>query len=261
MSQNQQHVNLDVTLNPATANLLNVSLAIELAEVAINRRNRSLPGVVCYSGHSGLGKSTAADFVALTYRGYYVEFAKHWRKQELVERIMFVMGISKTKELKNLTACIDEITAELSVSNRPLIIDEFDQLTDRDNSADYLEIIRYIAKRSKGSIMLIGEEGLPQKLAKYEKFHNIILDWKQAVTADIGDCQILARHYYPGLEIHDDLLGKTVRDCHGITRRICTNLEAFATEADSLGITSIGLAEWGARGLNTGAPPKVRSLK
>lgn len=259
MTQKTQPVNT-ITLNPLTANLLNVSLAVEATEVALGRRDH-LPGMVCFTGHSGLGKSKAASYVAQQYRGFYVEIMGHWRKKELVEMIMLQLGIRPQKGM-GLTACIDAVIDELSKCGRPLILDEFDQLVDRKYGADELLLmILNIAKRSNGAILLIGEELLPQKLKKYEKFHNCVYWWYQAVTSDLGDCRILAKHYYPDLEIRDDLMEKTLRDCHGITRRICMNLDAYAVEAASLGIGSIGLSEWGSKGINTGEPPKTRSLK
>jgi len=259
VTQKQQPVNT-ASLNPLTANLLNVSLAIEAAEVAMGHRDH-LPGMVCYTGFSGLGKSKAAGYVAQQYRGYYVEFMEHWSKADMVDMIMHVMGIRPAKK-PNLTGCIELIIAELAVCSRPLIIDEFDQLCDRKYLAhELLFIILNIAKRSGGSIILIGEEMLPQKLAKIEKFHNCIYAWYQAVTSDLNDCRILARHYYPDLEIRDDLMEPMLRDCYGVTRRICMNLDDFSRECAALGITSIGLAEWGNKPFNTGAPPKIRSLK
>lgn len=260
MTQKQQRVN-PVSLNPLTANLVNVSLAVEVAEIAMGRGSTDQPGMVCFTGFSGLGKSKAGAYVAQQYRGFYVEFREDWDKETFVDAIRLVMGLRSEKKLK-LTAAIDTIIDELSVCGRPLIIDEFDQLVDRKYLAkELLFIILNIAKRSSGSIILIGEEMLPHKLAKVEKFHNCILDWKQAVTTDINDCRILARHYYPHLEIRDDLLTEVVKACNGIARRIGVNLLAISIEAAALGLTSIGLSEWGKKTFNTGAPPKIRSLK
>jgi len=259
VTQKPQPVNT-ASLNPLTANLLNVSLAIEAAEVALGHHDH-LPGMVCFTGFSGLGKSKAAAYVAQQYRGFYVEFMEHWTKEDMVNTIMHGMGIRAVKKT-SLTAAIDLIIDELSVCGRPLIIDEFDQLCDRKYlGKELLFIILNIAKRSGGSIILIGEEMLPHKLAKHEKFHNCIYAWYQAVTSDLNDCRILASHYYPALEIRDDLMEPMLLACYGVTRRICMNLEDFAREAASLGSTSIGRAEWGKRAFNTGEPPKVRSLK
>ncbi len=262
MPQKQPQSNTEnvVTLNPLTANLLNVSLALEAIEVALGHRSE-LPGMVCFTGHSGLGKSKAVGYAKQQYRGYYLEIMAHWRKKDLLQNIMHQMGIRPEKGM-DLTACVEAVIAELSVCGRPLVLDEFDQLVDRKYGADeMLLLILNIAKRSGGAILLVGEENLGIKLKRHEKFHNCVYDWIQAVTSDLNDCRILARHYYPDLEIRDDLLEKTLHACFGVTRRICMNQAAFALEAASLGITSIGLAEWGTKALNTGEPPKVRNLK
>lgn len=249
-----------VSLSPTTAALANVSLAVEAVEVALSR-SAHLPGMVTFTGFSGLGKSLAADYAAQQFRGFYIECMDHWKKMDLIKTMMFVMGVRRDKGMTE-DDCIQAIISELSVCGRPLILDEFDQLADRKHGiADrMLYLILNIAKRSGGAILLIGEEMLPHKLKKHEKFDNCIYARYQAVTADIGDCRILARHYYPELEIRDDLMEKVLRECHGISRRICMNLDAFAAEAAAMGINSIGLAEWGKRPINTGDAPKPRSL-
>jgi len=261
VTQKKPPVNpLVFTLNPTTANLANVAIALEATEVALGRSGH-LPGAVCFTGHSGLGKSIAAAYVAQQHRAHYVEIKRLWTRKDFLRMCMHVMGIPEGKDM-NMADRLGVICDELGNSGRPLIIDEFDHFADRprESRAEYIELVRDIIDGSQGTVILIGEERLPHKLVKYERFHNRILAWYQAVTAGIGDCEILARHYYPGLEIRRDLLEKVLVTCHGITRRICMNLEAISREAAERGIDSIGLAEWGKRGFNTGEPPKVREL-
>lgn len=260
MTQKHAAVNEVVSLNPTTANLLNVSLALEAAEVALGRRDH-LPGMVTFTGFSGLGKSLALAYVAQQYRGFYLEFMDHWRIRDFVKMLMHIIGIKRVTGMDD-NDCIQAIIDELGTCGRPLIIDEFDQLIDRKHLADSLmKLVLNIAKKSGGSIILVGEEMLPHKIARWEKFDNCIYGRYLAVPAEVTDSRILARHYYPDLEIRDDLLELTVRKCKGITRRICMNLDAYAVEAGSLGIASIGLAEWGNRTINTGEASKPRSLK
>ncbi|MFZ2948799.1 MAG: ATP-binding protein [Desulfuromonadaceae bacterium] len=260
MSQTASDVNDVVSLNPTTANLINVSLALEAAEVAMGRRSH-LPGMVTFTGFSGLGKSLAVSYVAQQYRGFYIEFMDHWSKLDLIKMIMFVMGLKKLKGMGE-NDCVQAIISELAVCGRPLILDEFDQLIDRKHIASSLmALILNIAKKSGGSIILVGEELLPHKIANYEKFDNCVYARYLALPSEITDSRIMARHYYPELEIRDDLLELTVRKCRGITRRICINLDTFAAEAAALGIDSIGLAEWGTKQINTGEALKPRSLK
>lgn len=260
MTQATAQVNGIITLDPTTANLANVAIALEAAEVAMGRRGH-LPGMICFTGHSGLGKTIAASYVAQLYRGHYVEIRRIWTRKDLLKMIMFRMGISQSKEM-NMADRVSLICEELGKSGRPLILDEFDNVVDRSKDAahEFVEMVRDLVDGSQGTIIIIGEERLPHKLAKYERFHNRILSWYQAVTSSLKDCEVLARFYYPELDIRQDLLEKVLISCHGINRRICMNLEAISREAAELGIASIGLAEWGKKSFNTGEPPKVRSI-
>lgn len=260
MSQPALDVNDVVSLTPDTANLVNVSLALEAAEVAMGHHNH-LPGMVTFTGFSGLGKSLAISYVAQQYRGFYIEVMDSWSKLDLIKMLMFVMGIKKMKGWSE-NDCVQAIISELGSCGRPLILDEFDQLIDRKYIASSLMLlILNIAKKSGAAIILVGEELLPHKIADYEKFDNCVYARYLAVPSEITDSRILARHYYPELEIRDDLLELTVRKCKGVTRRICINLAEYAAEAAALGIDSIGLSEWGTKEINTGKAAKPRSLK
>lgn len=259
MTQKKPTVNTEVvTLNPTTANLVNVAIALEAAEVSMTRSSH-LPGLVCLTGHSGLGKSNGAAYVAQQYRGHYVEIRRVWTRRDLLDMIMHVMGLARKDEM-NMAGRLSAICDELGASGRPLILDEFDNIVDRKAPAEFVELVRDIVDGSQGTVIIIGEERLPHKLQKYERFSNRVLAWFQAVPSGIADCEILGRHYYPELEIRRDLLEKVLTDCHGITRRICMNLEDIAREAAERGTVTIGLAEWGKRRLNTGEPPKMREL-
>lgn len=259
MTRPASDVNQIVSLDPNTANLVNVSLALEAVESVLNR-SAHLPGAVTFTGFSGFGKSLAMEYVAQQYRGYYVEFQDNWGKQDYIKMLMFVMDIKKLKGWSE-NDCVQAIIDELGASRRPLIIDEFDQLIDRKHVAGSLMALTLnIIKKSGGSVIIVGEELLPQKIRTYEKFDNCIYGRYLAEPSKLNDCRILARHYYPDLEMGDDLLEATVTRCKGITRRICINLDRFAAEARDLGIDSIALAEAG-KLITTGEATKPRSLK
>lgn len=259
MTQTTLDVNAVVSLTPDTANLANVSLALEAAETALNRSSH-LPGIVTFTGFSGLGKSLAINYVAQQYRGFYVEFMENWSKTDFIKMLMFVMDIKKIKGWSE-NDCIQAIITELGSCGRPLLIDEFDQLIDRRYvSASLMALVLNIAKKSGGAVILVGEELLPQKIQEFEKFDNCVYERFLAVKTEVSDSRILARHYYPQLEIDDDLLEQIVTRCKGITRRICMNLDRQAAEAAALGISRIGLAE-GAKLITSCAASKPRSLK
>lgn len=259
MSDQSRDVNEIVSLSPSTANLVNVSIAMEAVESVMNRSNH-LPGAVTFTGFSGFGKSMAVDYVAQHYRGFYVEFQDNWGKQDYIKMLMFIMNIKRLKGWGE-NDCVQAIIDELGTCGRPLIIDEFDQLIDRKHVASSLMALTLnIIKKSGGSVIIVGEELLPQKLRTYEKFDNCIYGRYLAEPSKLNDCRILARHYYPELQMDDELLEATEKRCKGITRRICINLDRFAAEARDLGLTSIGLAQAG-KLITTGEAAKARTLK
>jgi ABC-type uncharacterized transport system YnjBCD ATPase subunit len=246
-----------IKLDVKTAALTNVTIGLEAAEVATGRREH-LPGMVTFTGYSGLGKSATAAYVAQKYSAYLVAVRRIWTRKAFLDAILFRMGIPFDK--LDMPQKLSLICEQLACSGRPLIIDEFDNIVDRPRPQEYIELVRDIADGSQGSIIIIGEERLPHKLSKYERFHNRILAWYQAVPADMDDCRILSRFYYPDLEIGEDLLAAIHASTRGVTRRVCVNLAAVAREAADRGISRMGLHEWGSRSFYTGEPPKARSL-
>jgi hypothetical protein len=109
-----------------------------------------------------------------------------------------------------------------------------------------------------GTILLIGEEKLPQKLTRYERLHGRVLEWVSAQPAALADAKALTRIYCPGIEVADDLLRELTSKAKGSVRRIAVNLDRIRQEAAALGWTKVDLALWGERQLYTGEPPARR---
>lgn len=219
----------------------------------ITDRRMHLPGMAVLYGFSGFGKSTAAAFVANRLRAYYIECKSVWTKKALLENILKTMGIAPAA---TVTAMLDQVCEQLARSGRPLIIDEMDHIVEK----AAVEIVRDIYEGSKAPILLIGEERLPTKLSKWERFHGRIMEWTAAPAADANDVRVLAGFYCPSLTIDDELLDLVHAKAKGSVRRIATNLELIKDEAANQGITSIGLKQWGKRQLYTGEAPQPRRL-
>jgi hypothetical protein len=245
MTQNGNEVN---TIAP----LQNVSLCNRVLERAMNRPAH-LPGMVCFYGPSGYGKSFAASFVANRHRAYYIECKSTWTRKAILSAILHEMGIPPVGPIYALT---EQISEQLALSGRPLIIDEMDHIVDR----SAVEIVRDIYEGSGAAILLIGEEMLPVKLKRWERFHGRILDWAPAQPADTDDARTLARFYCHNISVRDDILEAVTRSARGSVRRVCVNLARIEEEALGMGLTEIGLAEWGPRKFFTGDAP-ARRLK
>jgi len=236
-----------------SAPLRNIAVLHQTLQAAQNRPLH-LPGIVTFSGPSGFGKSTAAAFVSAQTGAYYLELKSHWSKKPFLEAMLKNMGIPA---YKTVSAMADQVAEELAASGRPLIFDEFDYAVAREGMID---LVRDIYEQSNAPIVLIGEEKLPQKLKKWERFDGRIMDWAQAVPADLEDARALNGHYHPNVTVADDLLGVLVKMAGGSIRRIVTNLERIAAFAKMEGLQTIDLAGWGNQPLFTAQPPKTRGF-
>lgn len=239
------------SLDPTTAPLTNVSLCYKAMGRAMDRPGH-LPGLVCFYGPSGWGKSSAAAYTNNKLDAYYIQCQSSWSRKAVLMAILNEMGIPAAPTLYEMS---DQVCRQLATSGRPLIIDELDHLVAKGS----VEIIRDIYEGSEAAIMLIGEENLPKKLERWERFHGRVLDWVQAQPADLEDCCHLANLYCRRVTIADDLLAAIHRASGGSARRICVNLERVQDEAIDLGLSAIGIKDWGERGFYTGEAPVRRT--
>lgn len=233
-----------------TAPLTNVGPCHKALMHAIERRHH-LPGLVCFYGPSGFGKSTAAAYAANKSRAYYVSCKSTWTRKAVLMEIAREMGLNHGSTLYELG---NQISERLAISGRPLIIDEFDFLVDR----KAVEIVRDLYEGSGAAVMIIGEEQLPHKLRRWERFHGRVLDWLPAQPATREDATLIARLYAREVDIADDLLDKVHALARGSVRRIATNVEMIRQEAPLHGWKRVDLATWGDRPLYTGEPPARR---
>jgi len=243
MSSNNTMVN-------SIADITNLSLCDVALERAISRTS-SLPGMVCLYGPSGYGKSVAATCVANRRRAYYVQAKSVWTKKSTLTAILREMGIAP---LKSIAEMLDQAAEELAQSGRPLIIDEMDHLVDK----KAVELVRDLYESSQAAILLIGEEQLPNKLKKYERFHGRVLAWVPAQPVTLDDAKKLTSIYAANVIIDDALLQHVVDLSGGSVRRVVVNLEQIHEFADASGWEVVDLERWGTRNLYTGEAPKRR---
>lgn len=232
------------------APLRNLKLLDQVLQRSINREDH-LPGIVGFSGPSGFGKSTAAAFIAAKHQAYYIEVRSTWTKKAFLEQLVRLMGAAPKKIVHEMA---DQAVDELGRSQRPLIIDEFDNAIER----GLIELVRDLYEQAKSPIVIIGEERLPLKVKKWERFDGRILEWAQAQPADISDAQALNAHYASDVSVSDDLLEKLVAASNGSVRRIVTNLDRIAHFSRDAGLKKIGIAEWAGQPIHTGSAPKMR---
>ncbi|WP_286695011.1 AAA family ATPase [Spongiibacter sp. UBA1325] len=237
-----------------TANGIADTANLSICDVALERaitRTHSLPGLVCMFGPSGFGKTVAAIYAANRHRAFYVQAKSVWSKKATLKAILFEMGI---KPAYTIPEMLDQVAQELAQSGRPLMIDEMDHIVERNN----VELIRDIYEASQAPILLIGEEQLPTKLKKWERFHGRVLAWVPAQPVTLDDARKLVSIYAPAINVTDDLLDMLVDLSAGSVRRIAVNLELINETAIAEGIDEASRDTWGRRELYTGEAPKRR---
>ncbi|HXE96787.1 MAG TPA: ATP-binding protein [Dongiaceae bacterium] len=240
-------------LDVNTAALSIVMLAMGCLKRIVERRDH-LPGMAVLYGFSGFGKSTAAAYISNKMSAYYIECKSVWSKKAFMENLLKAMGISPGRTVSEM---LDQICEQLAKSGRPLIIDEMDHIVEK----VAVEVVRDIYEGSKAPILLIGEERLPGKLAKWERFHGRIMEWAAAPPADLHDAKVLADFYCAGVTVAEDLLTAIHGKSNGSVRRIVTNLDLVRKEAQSQGLDTMSLKEWGKRALYTGEAPQPRRFQ
>ena len=243
-------MNLNTPVN-RVASISNLDLVAVAAEKLLHRVD-GLPGIGVMYGEPGRGKTIACVALANQTRGYYVQMRSAWSRKALLEKILFEMG---SKPAGTITHLLDQICEQIAASRRPLIIDEFDFCLRSDGM---VELVRDIYEGSQGTMLLIGEEMLPQKLKKWERFHSRVMAWIPALPVSLDDARKLAPIYCPQVQIADDLLARVTDLAHGSVRRVCVNLTRIHEEGLLIAESEMTLAKWGDRDLYTGDAPKRR---
>jgi hypothetical protein len=247
--------NLDL-VRGGVADLANLDLTA-LAVERLLKRSPGLPGIAVLHGPAGWGKSVAAARMALRYQGYYVQMRSCWTRKSLLEKIAADMGI---KPAPTLPAILDQLAEQLAASRRPLLIDEFDYCA---GSRALVELVRDLHEASgQAAILCIGEEGLPQALVRYERFHSRVLAWVAAAPCNLADARKLRPLYCPDVEVADDFLAHLIGPAvaAGSVRRVAVNLELIQETGLAQGWRTVDRKGWGARPLYTGRSPERRKV-
>lgn len=199
----------------------------------LQTRAPGLPGIGTFYGRSGLGKSFGASYAGhpAGFNGIYVSCRSFETKKSLAEQICKAIGITPKG---NIPAIVDAIVEVLAVSGRALIVDEVDHIVE----SRTLELLRDIHDASGAALLLIGEEHLPAKLRRHERFDNRVLVWQAATPCNAADFDMLAKQYAATIAIHADLKKRVLAETNGVTRRVVVNLENIKRWCDRRGTTA-----------------------
>lgn len=227
-------------------NLTLVATAVE----QLNGRAMGLPGFAVIYGPAGWAKSTSLQSAALAKQGYYIQMRSAWSRKAVLEKILTEMSIKPSSTIPKM---LDQVCTQLAASKRPLMVDEFDHCVKTDSM---VELFRDIYEGSQSTIVLAGEELLPQKLERWERFHSRVLSWIPAQPVTLADAKLLAPVYCKHTEVKDDLLQHLVDSARGSVRRVCVNLANIDGAASLNGWRKVGLTEFDASRIFTGEAPR-----
>ncbi|SUZ34104.1 hypothetical protein ROE7235_03886 [Roseibaca ekhonensis] len=234
----------------SVAPLRNVAALVALVD-RVQNRALGLPGMACFYGPSGFGKSTAAVYAENKFQAYQVQVKSAWSKKKFCEATLGEMALRPARTIGDM---VDQIAEHLAVTGAPLLIDEADHLVAR----NMIEIVRDIYESSQAPVILIGEELLPQKLCEWERVHGRMLDWVGAEPGTIDDVEKLMPIYAQGVTFDQSLCAAVLKHSHGSIRRISVNIAKVAEHGRVNGLDAMTLNDWDARRFFTGIAPAPR---
>jgi DNA transposition AAA+ family ATPase len=235
------------------APLKNIAAFSTLITKVVERRP-DLPGMACFFGFSGLGKSKAAVYGANKYRAAYVECGQFTTAKSLLKAILVELGAEKPRGA--VTDMIEQaVLIMASDPRRPVIVDEAHHIA----AKRFVDVLRELHDKSTAPVILIGEETLPKQLEAFERVHNRMLAWVPAVAIDVEDFAILAKVACQNITIAPDLRDEILSATHGNTRRIIVNFAEVEQKAKALGVNAMDLEAFGGRSAIVGLRAPSRS--
>ena len=234
------------------APLKNVAAAYAVAQRIIDRP-AGVDGLGLFYGPSGYGKSKASTYIQNKTNAIYLEVFDYWSKRTFCEILLSELGIDRPRGTI-ATMMMQALRLLQDDPNRLMIIDEADKLVDK----GMIELVRDIYKGARIPVLLVGEEQLPQKLARYERCENRVTAYGMANPSDLDDARALAKIYHPKLMLGDDLLAEVVRQTRGVASRIVTSLAEIGQFARAGGLTQLALGDYTGSYFTGQAPRRAR---
>jgi len=203
-------------------------------------RDGDLPGLACFYGPSGWGKTKSAVYGATRHRAAYVECGQFTTARSLMSSILRELGEPNPRG--TIEAMKDRaIMLMAGAPHRPVIVDEAHFIA----SKRFVDVLREISDKSGAAVVLIGEEMLPTALEAFERVHNRVLEWLPALPCNEEDFALLAASRCGAIKIAPDLAAAILDKTKGNTRRIVVNLVKALETAEIAGLDSMDLAAFG----------------
>ena len=220
------------------------------ASDALLTRAPGTPGIGLIFGKSGLGKTTATAWFVNQCNGVYVRALSTWTPGSMLQSILRELDVAPTR--LRAASMVTQIADILRVTGRPLFLDEFDYIVE---DKKMTETLRDIHDISSVPIVLVGMDGVQQKVQLRDQFVNRIAQWVEFKPADLEDSQLLSESLCE-VTIKADLLHKLFDASKGVIRLIVIGLDAIERRAKTLGVSEIGLEQWGKADFFLSGSPK-----
>ncbi len=222
------------------------------ASDALLTRTPGTPGIGLIFGDSGLGKTTATAWFVNQCNGVYVRALSTWTPCSMLQAILCELDVAPTK--MRAAAMVNQIVDVLRTTGRPLFIDEFDYIID---DRKMTETLRDIHDISSVPIVLVGMDGVQQKVQLRDQFVNRIAQWVEFKPIDFEDCQLLSASLCE-IRIKAELLRKLFNASKGVIRLIVIGLDIIERKARTLGLSEIGSEQWGNSNFFLSDSPKTK---
>lgn len=232
------------------ANVVRLNTLIERCDA----RASGLPGMGCFYGPAGRGKSFGGIFMANRFHACHVQALPFGGAKKLFQMIVTELGLRPRNTVADL---FDQAIGQLAKTGRTLIIDEADLIL----KDSIIESIRLLHDHAAVPVIFMGEELLPQKLKRWERVNSRIMSWVAAEDATAEDLNHLARIYARDIALDDALKAELLERSGGSIRHVSTNLAAVAELAATKGLTRVTMTDWGQRHWNSEQPPEPRVVR
>lgn len=216
---------------------------------ALTNRASGLPGMGLIWGPTGYGKTTASAWMINQCNGVYIRAMRLWTPKSMLSSIAKEIEID-VKGYNNTDACL-AIIQNLSISGRPLFIDEADYIVSKEL---LLDTLRDIHDFTSVPVILIGMHGIEKRIKNNAQFTGRIIQKVEFQGADYEDARLLADGLCE-VSVADDLLTKLHKTASPKTasnqivwgaeiRRLIVGLSKIEQFARSRGQSSIALSDW-----------------
>lgn len=232
-----------------------VTNVARLAQLMVLCRDRSfgVPGMACFHGRAGLGKSSACTYATIKFDAVHVEALPLGGVKGLLSMIVHECGL---KPKSTEVALMYQAFEWFGKTGRPLIVDEADKIL----KEKCVEVLRAIHDRTGVPVILVGEENLPQKLAAWERVQSRLLQSVGAEPATLDDVRQMAVIYAAPVAMAADMVAAVASVSNGSLRNAVTNFAAVKEWAVKQGLEAVSLADWGDQPFKTGEAPIPRHL-